>query len=220
MTPTNNGREFRPEELEIARALAIQASLAIQLTRLAKGARQSAVLEERNELAGEIHDSLAQLFTGISMQLGVARKVIKRGAKTACLTWNEQLSWRKFGLSEARRTAFSLQPTLIEESGLIAALQNWSSVEISQAGCTVISNQRVYPKKACRPLSSKISFKLLRKRLATRFAMPSRLSSALVFALDGAMVGHASLLGASGSCLNGAIGRGRRRREGCRLCRL
>jgi nitrate/nitrite-specific signal transduction histidine kinase len=67
-------REFRPEELEIARALASQASLAIQLTRLAKGARQSAVLEERNKLAGEIHDSLAQFFTGISLQLGAAKK--------------------------------------------------------------------------------------------------------------------------------------------------
>jgi nitrate/nitrite-specific signal transduction histidine kinase len=65
-------REFRPEELEIARALASQASLAIQLTRLAREARQSAVLEERNQLAGEIHDSLAQIFTGISMQLPTA----------------------------------------------------------------------------------------------------------------------------------------------------
>ena len=37
-------RDFHPEELEIARALATQASLAIHLTRLAKAARQSAVL--------------------------------------------------------------------------------------------------------------------------------------------------------------------------------
>src|ERR1700732_158365 len=70
-------RDFDPEELEIARALAVQASLAIHLTRLAKTARQSAVLAERNELAGEIHDSLAQFFTGISMQLGAAREVIE-----------------------------------------------------------------------------------------------------------------------------------------------
>jgi GAF domain-containing protein len=42
-------RDFQPEELEIARALATQASLAIYLTRLAKTARQSAVLEERNQ---------------------------------------------------------------------------------------------------------------------------------------------------------------------------
>jgi len=67
-------RDFDPEELEIARALAIQASLAIQLTRLAKAARQSAVLEERNRLAGEIHDAPAQSFTGISMQLAVAEE--------------------------------------------------------------------------------------------------------------------------------------------------
>ena len=72
-------RDFHPEELEIARALATQASLAIQLTRLAKTARQSAVLEERNQLAGEIHDSLAQFFTGISMQLGAAKEVLNRG---------------------------------------------------------------------------------------------------------------------------------------------
>src|SRR6202162_6363160 len=72
-------RDFDPEELEIARALAIQASLAIHLTQLAKTARQSAVLEERNQLAGEIHDSLAQFFTGITMQLGVAKEVLKTG---------------------------------------------------------------------------------------------------------------------------------------------
>src|SRR5258706_5573054 len=40
-------RDFRPEELEIARALATQASLAIHLTRLANTSRQSAVLEWR-----------------------------------------------------------------------------------------------------------------------------------------------------------------------------
>ena len=89
-----NERNFKPEELEIARALATQASLAIQLTRLANTARQSAVLEERNRLASEIHDSLAQSFTGISMQLVAAQEVIKTGdhqglnyVKRAKTTW-------------------------------------------------------------------------------------------------------------------------------------
>src|SRR4029077_540916 len=66
-------RQFRPEEIEVARTLESQAALAIQVTRLAKAARHSAVLEERNRLAGEIHDGLAQSFTGICMQLGVAK---------------------------------------------------------------------------------------------------------------------------------------------------
>jgi signal transduction histidine kinase len=116
-------RDFHPEELEIARALATQASLAIQLTRLAKTARQSAVLEERNQLAGEIHDSLAQFFTGISMQLGVAKEVIKTGDNNG-LTYIERASeLAQYGLADARRSAFSLRPTVTKESGLIEALQ-------------------------------------------------------------------------------------------------
>jgi signal transduction histidine kinase len=116
-------REFRPEEIEIARALASQASLAIQLTRLAKEARQSAVLVERNQLAGEIHDSLAQFFTGISMQLGAASEVIKAGGGSVLGYIERASDMAKFGLAEARRSAFSLQPTILEESGLIEALQ-------------------------------------------------------------------------------------------------
>jgi signal transduction histidine kinase len=116
-------RDFHPEELEIARALATQASLAIQLTRLANTARQSAVLEERNQLAGEIHDSLAQFFTGISMQLGAAKEVIKAGDDNGLSYVERACDLAQFGLSEARRSAFSLQPTIIEESGLIEALR-------------------------------------------------------------------------------------------------
>jgi len=116
-------REFRPEEIEIARALATQASLAIQLTRLANSARQSAVLAERNELAGEIHDTLAQFFTGISMQLGAAIEVIKAGNGNIQSYLERASDLTQFGLVEARRSAFSLQPAIIEESGLIDALR-------------------------------------------------------------------------------------------------
>jgi FixJ family two-component response regulator len=42
--------DFSAEELELARALATQASLAIHLTELAQSAKRSAVLEERNRL--------------------------------------------------------------------------------------------------------------------------------------------------------------------------
>lgn len=116
-------REFRPEELEIARALASQASLAIQLTRLAKSARETAVLEERNQLAGEIHDTLAQLFTGISMQLGAARKVVQRGDQNGLNYIERAIELAQFGLAEARRTAFSIQPAIVAELGLSQALQ-------------------------------------------------------------------------------------------------
>jgi signal transduction histidine kinase len=118
-----NERTFQEEDLEIARALATQASLAIQLTRLARTARESAVLEERNRLASEIHDSLAQSFAGISMQLSAAGRAMARKSKDAQQYVERANDLARFGLSEARRSALSLRSNIIEESGLIEALR-------------------------------------------------------------------------------------------------
>jgi PAS domain S-box-containing protein len=116
-------RDFDPEELEIARALAIQAGLAIHLTRLAKTAGQSAVLEERNQLAAEIQDALAQSFTGISMQLGVAGEQLaaKQGDPLSQIQRANEIA--KFALAQARRSILSLHSSAIEESGLTTRLQ-------------------------------------------------------------------------------------------------
>src|SRR6202040_4109810 len=118
-----DARDFDPEELEIARALATQASLAIHLTRLAKAARQSAILEERNQLAAEIHDALAQSFTGISMQLGVAGEQLaaKEGDPLGQIQLANEIA--QFGLAEARRSILSLRSSAIEESGLTTTLK-------------------------------------------------------------------------------------------------
>ena len=115
--------DFPAEELELARALATQASLAIHLTELAKSAKRFAVLEERNQLAGEIHDSLAQSFTAICMQLALAAEETQNGGKAALDQIGRAIELAKFGLSEARRSAFGLRSQIIEESGLVEALK-------------------------------------------------------------------------------------------------
>jgi signal transduction histidine kinase len=116
-------RDFHPEELEIGRALATQASLAIHLTRSAKAARQSAVLEERNQLAAEIHDALAQSFTGISMQLGVATEQLAAQQGDPLNQIQRANEIAKFGLAQARRSILSLHSSAIDESGLTTRLQ-------------------------------------------------------------------------------------------------
>jgi signal transduction histidine kinase len=113
-------REFRPEELEIARALASQASLAIQLTRLGKGARQSAVLGERNRMAGEIHDSLAQSFVGVSMHLDAAEAAAPKAKNVRHIQRANELA--RFGLAEARRSVLSLRSS-VQPGGLVKAVQ-------------------------------------------------------------------------------------------------
>lgn len=116
-------RDFRLEELEIARALATQVSLAIQLTRLAKAARQSAVLEERTRLAREIHDALTQSFVGIAMELEVAAELLTTNEGDPLEHIQLAHDGARFGLAEARRSILSLQPGFVETCGLIEALQ-------------------------------------------------------------------------------------------------
>src|SRR6266853_1416110 len=65
-------RTFRTEEMELAQALAHQAMLAIQLMRLSQESREAAVAAERNRMARDIHDTLAQGFTGVIVQLEAA----------------------------------------------------------------------------------------------------------------------------------------------------
>jgi signal transduction histidine kinase len=86
-------------------------------------ARQSAVLEERNRLAGEIHDGLAQSFTAISMQLGVAKEKLssKEGDPLCSIQRAGELA--NFGLAEARRCAHNLRLSIVDQSGLAVALQ-------------------------------------------------------------------------------------------------
>jgi signal transduction histidine kinase len=94
---------------------------------LAKSARQSAVLEERNQLAAEIHDALAQSFTGISMQLGVAGEQLaaKEGDPLCQVQRVNEIA--KFGLAETRRSILSLRSGAIEESGLTTTLQRFGN---------------------------------------------------------------------------------------------
>lgn len=65
-------RGLTDEEREISLSLANQAVLALELTRLGDSARTGAVTAERNRLAREMHDTLAQGFAAIRLQLGLA----------------------------------------------------------------------------------------------------------------------------------------------------
>src|SRR5262249_51637966 len=136
-------REFRLEEIEIARALESQAVLAIQVTRLAKAAKQAAVLEERTRLAGEIHDGLAQSFTAICLQLGVAKQELSLHVGDPLQRIQRAVELAQFGLDEARRCAHNLRLSMVEESGLEVELQRLAerSSVVGRLSCELRSNK-------------------------------------------------------------------------------
>lgn len=109
--------------MELATALAQQVVLALQLTRLAQAAQQAAIVEERNRMAREIHDTLAQTFTSISIQLNNAQHLAEQHPEVARGIIEQVKTLAHVGLSEARRSVWSLHPDADEYRDLASALQ-------------------------------------------------------------------------------------------------
>jgi two-component system, NarL family, sensor kinase len=108
-----------------ARIAPIQHGQVIWLARditLQKQAEAASILEERNRMAREIHDTLAQAFTGILAQVGAANQVLTDDleATQAHLDLIKELA--RTGLTEARRSVIALRPQLLEEGSLQSAL--------------------------------------------------------------------------------------------------
>ncbi|MBD3881871.1 PAS domain-containing protein [Phormidium tenue FACHB-886] len=108
---SSRAADFSTEELELASVLAYQATLAIQLIQLAEDAKQAAILEDRNQLAGEIHDTLAQTFTGISVQLELAQFLIHHNLAEVETILDRIGELTQMGLAEARRSVWALHST-------------------------------------------------------------------------------------------------------------
>ncbi|BAY50361.1 serine/threonine protein kinase and signal transduction histidine kinase with GAF and PAS/PAC sensor (plasmid) [Scytonema sp. HK-05] len=95
--------------------------LARDITAL-KQAEEASILEERNRIAREIHDTLAQAFTGILAQVGAANQVLTDDVEATQAHLNLIKELARTGLSEARRSVVALRPQLLEEGSLQSAL--------------------------------------------------------------------------------------------------
>jgi signal transduction histidine kinase len=119
------GEALSAERAEMALAFAHQATLSIGLKKLGMAAKEAAVLAERNRIGQEIHDGLAQGFTGILMQLGAAEEAMHECARNsplpAILTRIRDLA--RDGLAEARRSVGALRPEQSRRPGLELALR-------------------------------------------------------------------------------------------------
>ena len=118
-------RLFRAEEIELAQALANQATLAMHLIRLSAESREAAIIAERNRMARDIHDTLAQGFTGVIVQLEAAADATSKGlAKEADEHLGRAADLARESLKEARRSVQALRPLALQDKDLSEALDN------------------------------------------------------------------------------------------------
>ncbi|MQY07739.1 sensor histidine kinase [Actinomadura macrotermitis] len=89
--------------------------------RLLAQARAAGVHDERQRMAGEIHDTVAQGLAGVVAQLQAARRAHERGGDgSRHLALAEEMA--RGSLTEARRSVHALRPRQLEDAALPAAL--------------------------------------------------------------------------------------------------
>ncbi len=131
--------------------LADQIAVAIKNASLYEETRELAILEERNRLAREIHDTLAQGLVAIILQIEASEQTLSEDLADARKHMDRARSLPRECLAEARRSVWALHPQTTEQpSSLVENLRYEINNFTSDTGIRVNINilgkiQQLYP---------------------------------------------------------------------------
>jgi two-component system NarL family sensor kinase len=131
-------RELDDDDLRLLYTAGDLLSMAVERARLFARSAAIGALEERNRLAREIHDTLAQGLAGIALRLEAADAALEAGQPEAArASVVRALEQARLGLEEARRSVLDLRAAPLEGRGLGAALADLAADARREGGPTV-----------------------------------------------------------------------------------
>lgn len=127
-----NEREPEEDVLSFLQAVADQVAILVENARLIEALKGQAVIEERNRIARELHDSVSQALYGIGLGAKTALAHVANGATdSATDSLQYVVSLAKAGLCEMRSLIFELRPESLQTEGLVPAiLRQVNSLEV------------------------------------------------------------------------------------------
>jgi two-component system NarL family sensor kinase len=144
-------RSLSLEDLQLMYTIGDLLSIAVERARLFARSTQLGAAEERNRLAREIHDTLAQGLTATALQLESADALLEAGLKAelAREPLHRALSLTQSNLEEARRSVLDLRAAPLEGHSLAEALkalvERWDTEEGISARFQAINSGRPLP---------------------------------------------------------------------------
>ncbi|HZD47569.1 MAG TPA: two-component regulator propeller domain-containing protein [Silvibacterium sp.] len=148
--------------------------------------RFNAVMAERNRIAREIHDTLAQGFVAVSVQLQIVSRLLESSTESAKQHLGQAQELVRSGLEDARKAIWELRSQSTENQDLAAQLAKMA--DRVTAGTDIRAEVRVSG--AYRPLRKPVEEELVRIAQeavtnAVRHAAPKRVEIQLRFAAKG-----------------------------------
>lgn len=105
----------------------------------------NAVLEERNRLARELHDSVSQAMYGIALGARTARTMLDRDVSKILEPLDYVLQLSEAGLAEMRALIFELRPETLDKEGLVEAISRQVTMLEARHGISVQFNVQDEP---------------------------------------------------------------------------
>jgi signal transduction histidine kinase len=129
---------FNVENLELLSTLAEQLGVAVENARLRERAAAAIVLEERQRLARDLHDSVTQLLYSQTLFASAAVKSLQAGQAERTHHYLTRLDESaRYALREMRLLIYRLRPAVLAETGLAGALQRRLEMVERRAGIQV-----------------------------------------------------------------------------------
>ena len=113
---------FTAQDQRLVEMLAAHAGIAITSARLRAEAQQLAVLQERNRLARELHDALAQTLFSMTYEAKAAAMRAGTDAAGAAAALTSLQTQAEQAMAEVGDLVFALRPKSLERDGLAATL--------------------------------------------------------------------------------------------------
>ncbi len=137
LTEKEGADEFDARDQQLVELLAPHAAVAIRNADLMSKLQELTVVEERNRLARELHDSVSQTLFSMSFTAEVAANLVERDPVRAVDTIHRLGEQTRTALGELRELIFELRPPDVAAEGLAPALEKHAGMVCRAYRCDV-----------------------------------------------------------------------------------
>ncbi|MFC6921015.1 sensor histidine kinase [Meiothermus taiwanensis] len=125
------------QRLPFLRFLAAQVTLAVRNAQAYLRAEELALTEERNRIAREIHDGIAQALAFMALKLDLSERLLQTDPERALQELHQVKETLRAQIREVRRSIFALRPIDLERYGFLESVRRYATAFAEQAGFRV-----------------------------------------------------------------------------------
>lgn len=121
----STSHSLRDDHIAYLSVLGSFATGALETARLAEEGRYSLIASERERIAAEMHDGIAQSLFGVSLGLESCKKLAVRDPAAVVTRLDDLQAQLAASMSELRRYIYDLRPAKLRDLGLPDAIRCW-----------------------------------------------------------------------------------------------